>query len=526
MNTRELINFGRERGLRTVELPFDEALKNGIGLARLNYSDLMTLFTNQGVNIDRAYIEVRDNSLSLTLHGSDGNMMHVRLNDAISKRMHRELPVPGDFMIEGLHDRSLVVRQAMEINSQIPTSNSDSGNARSTAVNRNANSGIVALDEELRRNNYSYNSPTTVISNIAIADDVGISIGISSMSIPVICRATRGNMVVIQGLNTSLTAATPSGVTNDPIKDYYCPDGNNPDTPEIPLTYHMVSRSRAYGYQTRTSVSACNIISRSNTSIVKEIFPNEYDSMRLKVLARMPKGTLQKAITKIKKSIPFGRIHISLDHTEEGTPTLFCYVTNEKTEDGNITNSVDKSTDFTEYIVYCDSDEKTTATMSYPTWMDNCKTTRQGSLSFANIARRICRDITRYPEQNGDYYEFIGINDCNNLVYGVVDTLGYQTFICTIATLEAPLDFDIPEVVVKKTTKKRRVKSTVVQEPLVIPEELNSNSHYIKWKVHSDAWHTARNLQCPVDLAKVFTGFINSGEEVTEEDITEFGRLS
>mgnify|MGYP003976029111 FL=1 len=250
---------------------------------------------------------------------------------------------------------------------------------------------------------------------------------------------------------------------------------------------------------------------------MKEIFPNEYDSMTLRVLAKMPNGTMQKAITKIKKSVPFGRIHISLDYTEEGTPTLFCYVTNEINEDGNTTNSVDKSTDLTEHIIYCDSEEKTVATMSYSTWMDNCKTTRQGSISFANIGASI--------SSNGEYEEFIGINDCNNLVYGVTDAYGHR-YICTITTLEAALDFDIPEVIVKKTTSKRTARDILVADALVVPTELDSNSHYTKWKFHSDSWYTARNLQCPVDLNKVFTGFINSGEEVTEEDITEFGRLS
>ena len=526
MNTRELINFGRERGIRTVEIPLDGSYKNGIGLNHHIYSELMTLFMNQGVNIDRAYIEVRDDTLSLTLHGSDGNMMNISLPDVISKRLHRNLPVSADFMIEAAEDRKLIERQTAVINRSVEHSNAP-GNSRNTATIRNANSGLITLDAEMGRNNYAYNSPITVVSNLPLPNGIGyaISIGISSMSIPVIARGTKGNLVLLQGINTSRAPSQPTTGSFDPIVNYYCPSEPNdngsrsltPEIPTIPLSYHMVQLSRAYGYQSRTNVTACNIISRQNTSIVKEIFPNEYDSMRLKVLAKMPKGTIQKAISKVKKSVPFGRIHISLDHTEEGTPTLFCYVTNEVNEDGNITNSVDKSTDLTEHIVYCDSEEKTVTTMSYSTWMDSCKTTRRGSISFANIAEGIA--------PNGEYEEFIGINDCNNLVYGITNTIGYR-YICTISTLEAALDFNIPEVVVKKTTRKRTTRETPVHEILVIPTELDSNSHYIKWKVHSDTWHTARNLQCPVDLTKVFTGFINSGEEVTEEDITEFGRLS
>ena len=523
MNTRDLINFGNTRGLRTVNMPLDGQLPNGLSIDRLNYSELMTIFMNQGVVIDRAYIEIRDDNFSLTLHGADGNMMHIKLKDVISARLHRKLPVPGDFMIEAAENRSLVEEQTIAINRAIPVSSNQSRN-RSTDQVRNANSGVVALDAELGGNRYRYSTHTTIVNNLQTSDDIGIEIGISGLSIPVIARSVRGNVGVMQGINTSLHRQP--GAPADPVQLYYCPDENPNNAPNIPLTYHMVSNQRAYGYQTRTFVQSCRIISRQNTSLVKETFPSEYDSMRLKVLAKMPKGTIQRAISKIKKSVPFGRINISLDHTEEGEPTLFCYVTNEIHANGTVTNSVVKSTDLTEHIVYCASEEKTVATMSYPTWMDNAKTTRQGSISFANIANRICRDVGRYPDGNGDYEEFIGINECNNLVYGVIDTLGLESYIGTIATLEAPLDFDIPEVVVKKKTKKRVARDIIPAEALVVPEELGTNHHYIKWKIHSDAWHIARNLQCPVDLAKVFTGYINSGEEVTEEDITEFGRLN
>jgi|APSaa5957512535_1039671.scaffolds.fasta_scaffold00894_4 hypothetical protein len=521
MNTKELINFGRESGIKTVDIPLDSENKNGIGLNHLIYSELMTLFMNQGVNIDRAYIEVRNNNLSLTLHGSDGNMMHISLPDVISKRLHRDLPVSTDFMIEAAEDRKLIERQTAEINRAIESTTARSGRT-GTTVSRNANSGIVSLDAEMGRNSYAYHSPVVTVSNLTIPDGDGyvISIGISSMSIPVIASATKGNLVLLQGINTNPSHLNEGGQP-DPIRNYYCPTSDMgseaPQIPQIPLSYHMILGARAYGYHSRMNVTDCNIISRQNASIVKEIFPNEYDSMTLRVLAKMPNGTMQKAITKIKKSVPFGRIHISLDYTEEGTPTLFCYVTNEINEDGNTTNSVDKSTDLTEHIIYCDSEEKTVATMSYSTWMDNCKTTRQGSISFANIGASI--------SSNGEYEEFIGINDCNNLVYGVTDAYGHR-YICTITTLEAALDFDIPEVIVKKTTSKRTARDILVADALVVPTELDSNSHYTKWKFHSDSWYTARNLQCPVDLNKVFTGFINSGEEVTEEDITEFGRLS
>lgn len=527
MNTRDLINFGNARGLRTVNMPFNGELKNGLGLVRLNYSELMTIFMNQGVVIDRAYIEIRDNNLSLTLHGADGNMMHIKLKDVISAKLHRELPVPGDFMIEAAENRSLVDEQTIAINRAIPVNTNESRN-RSTDQVRNANCGAVALDSELGGSRYRYNSQITVVNNLQNSDDIGIEIGISGLSIPVIARSVRGNVAIMQGVNTSLHSQP--GAPSDPVQLYYCPDENPNNAPNIPLTYHMVSNQRAYGYQTRTFVQNCRIISRQNTSLVKETFPSEYDSMRLKVLAKLPKGTIQKAISKIKKSVPFGRINISLDHTEEGEPTLFCYVTNEIHADGTVTNSVVKSTDLTEHIVYCASEEKTVATMSYPTWMDNAKTTRQGSISFANIANRRSRTVLSTQVSTNtnkiDHEEFIGINECNNLVYGVVDTLGLQSYIGTITTLEAPLDFDIPEVVVKKKTKKRVARDIILAEALVIPEELDSNPHYIKWKVHSDAWHNARSLQCPVDLTKVFTGYINSGEEVTEEDITEFGRLN
>ena len=196
MNTKELINFGRESGIKTVDIPLDSENKNGIGLNHLIYSELMTLFMNQGVNIDRAYIEVRNNNLSLTLHGSDGNMMHISLPDVISKRLHRDLPVSTDFMIEAAEDRKLIERQTAEINRAIESTTARSGRGNSTIVSRNANSGIVSLDAEMGRNSYAYNSPVVTVSNLTIPDGDGyvISIGISSMSIPVIARGTKGTV--------------------------------------------------------------------------------------------------------------------------------------------------------------------------------------------------------------------------------------------------------------------------------------------------------------------------------------------
>ena len=259
MNTKELINFGRESGIKTVDIPLDSENKNGIGLNHLIYSELMTLFMNQGVNIDRAYIEVRNNNLSLTLHGSDGNMMHISLPDVISKRLHRDLPVSTDFMIEAAEDRKLIERQTAEINRAIESTTARSGRT-GTTVSRNANSGIVSLDAEMGRNSYAYHSPLVPVSNLTIPDCYGyvISIGISSMSIPVIASATKGNLVLLQGINTNPSHLNEGGQP-DPIRNYYCPTSDMgseaPQIPQIPLSYHMILGARAYGYHSRMNVT-------------------------------------------------------------------------------------------------------------------------------------------------------------------------------------------------------------------------------------------------------------------------------
>ena len=99
METRTLINIGHEEtgtGLTTPLTLFEEGVEDW-EFRRRAYQDFMAVFLKQDHNIEKAYIQVKDDNISITLHGFSGNVFFVKFN----KPPRTQVPVMGDFLLEG-----------------------------------------------------------------------------------------------------------------------------------------------------------------------------------------------------------------------------------------------------------------------------------------------------------------------------------------------------------------------------------------------------------------------------------------
>ena len=77
MNTREIINHNKEGTLAATELTF---LANGDALKTL-YAHLMAIYLKQGTKFERLYLQVQGDSLSIAMHGVNGNILFMKLQD-------------------------------------------------------------------------------------------------------------------------------------------------------------------------------------------------------------------------------------------------------------------------------------------------------------------------------------------------------------------------------------------------------------------------------------------------------------
>ena len=99
MDTNEIINLGRTGNTRTSEIAIFE-----FGSSELNaYETIMSIYMKQNSMTEKAYIQVKDDTLSFALHGKLGNMLFVSMSDFFltEEIQRRSIPIQGDFLLEG-----------------------------------------------------------------------------------------------------------------------------------------------------------------------------------------------------------------------------------------------------------------------------------------------------------------------------------------------------------------------------------------------------------------------------------------
>ncbi len=481
MNTNTLINLGctGDRKTTTVEIP--EQFRSA-------YRNMMSIFLKQDYNIEKAYIQVKDNNLSFALHAKIGNVLFVKLNELTKKT---RLPIEGDFLLEGTSDpesKSLLRKRIY-----------------TPGVHANSNEQSDIPISPAGRSGYNHN--TRRVNNIT--QMYNLELGLTAFAIPLAWSPIKGVHGYFRDIVTNEPRTPPVG--NQPMTSYLLEHGA---TTNLPLTSH------AY-YASGFDVNSLSLIhSIKNESIVKHALPNDYDIANLAFLCEMPRGTIRKAITKIKKSKPFGELNVLYDTTNG---KVVVRVLNETSEV--------QTTSISNNIIYTSPDNISgSSSITYPTWFDAVETRRQ----VPSVNNFTLTDSTDSLQPQ----ELFGVTKSGAIVYGLkTETATIMTSLSNLETSPA-FDKDALDKTAVAVIKKRKTKS--VKAPIVLSEEellvqvmaqavLRDEPFYVKWKEVSDRYCTDRNEPKVADLQKVFLNYFlqttGSGGTITDEDRDEFNRL-
>lgn len=483
MNTNTLINLGctGDRKTTTVEMPEQ---------FRPAYRNMMSIFLKQGHNIEKAYIQVKDNNLSFALHAKIGNVLFVKLNELTKEN---RLPIEGDFLLEGTSDpetKSLLKKRIY-----------------TPGINANSNEQSDIPIGPMVRGGYNYNYNTRRVNSTT--QMYNIELGLTAFAIPLAWRPVKGVYGSFRDIVTNVSSIP--GVTGQPTTSYLLEHGA---TTNLPLTSHAYYAS---GYD----VNSLSLIhSIKNESIVKDALPNDYDIANLAFLCEMPRGTIRKAITKIKKSKPFGELNVLYD-TTNGKVVV------------RVLNGISEvqTTSISNNIIYTSPDNISgSSSITYPTWFDAVETKRQ----VPSVSNFTLTNVTNSLQPQ----ELFGVTKSGAIVYGLkTETATIMTSLSTLET-SPTFDKDALDKTAVAVIKKRKTKS--VKAPIVLSEEeilvqvmaqavLRDEPFYAKWKEVSDRYCTDRNEPKVADVQKVFLNYFlqttSSGGTVSDEDRTEFERL-
>ena len=475
MNTNTLINLGctGDRKTTTVEMP---------GFLLSAYPIMMSIFLKQDHNIEKAYIQVKDNNLSFSLHAKSGNVLFVKLNDLIEGS---RFPIEGDFLLEGTSN---------------PTStNMLKEDAYSQGRSPTGDEQLMIPVSYPRTSGYAY----TIREMTRRTGPWNLELGLTAFAIPLVWREIKGAFGVFGGL---ITTAQNNGRVGR-LTEYLTELGA---TTNLHLMPHM-------SYDNGQPMAINLIHSIKNESIVKDALPNDYDIANLAFLCEMPRGTVRKAITKIKKSKPFGELNVLYDTTNDKVVVRVLNGTSEV-----------QTTSISNNVIYTSPDNISgSSSISYATWFDTIET-KKNTPTVNNI------DILGAELET----EVFGVTKTGTIIYGLKrETATIRTSLSTLGTSPA-FDKDALNKTAVAVTKKRKTKS--VNAPIVLSEEeilaqvmaqavLRDEPFYVKWKEVSDQYCTDRNEPKVADLQKVFLNYFlqitGSGGTVPDEDRDEFNRL-
>lgn len=488
MNTNTLINLGctGDRKTTTVEMPEQ---------FRPAYRNMMSIFLKQDHNIEKAYIQVKDNNLSFALHAKNGNVLFVKLNELTKKT---RLPIEGDFLLEGTSDpesNSLLRKRIYT-----PGVYANATEQGVIPISPSGRSGYNRNTRRVNRNTQTYN----------------LELGLTAFAIPLVWRSVKGVHGHFCDIVTSRTTNPPVG--NQPMTSYLLEHGA---TTNLPLTSHACYASTSNNYSSGYNVNSLSLIhSIKNESIVKDALPNDYDIANLAFLCEMPRGTIRKAISKIKKSKPFGKLNVLYDTTNDKVVVRVLNGTSEV-----------QTTSISNNIIYTSPDNISgSSSITYPTWFDVVETKRQ----VPSVSNFTLTNVTNSLQPQ----ELFGVTKSGAIVYGLkTESATIMTSLSTLETSPA-FDKDALDKTAVAVIKKRKTKS--VKAPIVLSEEeilvqvmaqavLRDEPFYAKWKEVSDRYCTDRNEPKVVDVQKVFLNYFlqttSSGGTVSDEDRTEFNRL-
>ena len=496
MDTNTIINLGRTGNTRTSEIAIFEHGSH----ERRAYETMMSIYMKQNNITEKAYIQVKDNTLSFALHGKLGNMLFVSMSDFFSTEeiQRRSIPIQGDFLLEGTenpNDLSGIIRACKSW-------------ARENDVSYRGNNRVVTVSAHKRNNYGGSEMPLSTL-----AENLVLRIGITSFSIPLTWLPIKG------GYGRFTELATQADREGDNRNNSAASIMNRYLRSEPPLdlslmTHISYNESSSYGY-TRDHDCTVNLIhTMRNESIVQDALPNNYDLANVAFLCEMPVGTIRKAITKIKKSKPFGKMTVHYNTTDQ--PMVIVKVTNG-------TNEVQR-TSISNNIIYSRPNITGTSSLSYATWFDVVETKKGSVPSINNMG------LSWVNTEQNPVTEILGVTTNGALLYGLKNN--NMTIMTTLSVLSTTPAYDGSVMVTDNTkTKKKVTKSVLVRNPEEILVEaqadpaLSSDSFYIKWKEVSDQYCEDRGEQQAHEVRTVFLNYLQS-QPVTTEDQDAFKRLT
>tara|TARA_B100001564_G_scaffold302641_1_gene270479 strand:+ start:805 stop:2331 length:1527 start_codon:yes stop_codon:yes gene_type:complete len=507
MRTTQIINHGKDGNLEAQEILL---MAEGSGL-KIIYGKLMAMFLKQGIMIERMYLQIQGNSLTLAIHGSNGNVLYMELpNHFYEQKVN--FPVKGDFLLEGKADGYLYQKVIKD------------------HVSDESRNGILGLvSQRLRGGRYGNQTFTGEDVQNKGSGNLYANVGISTLTLPIIWERNKGSLLHIKGLVTDSNNSTNNRRASTLVTTSL---RSSPIPLEIPNMFHIEQSGSGYGVGT---ISAVNLICSHNKSIVKDALPKNLDLGNMAFLYQLPIGTISSIIAKGNKKKPFGELLVCYNLTGD-EENVVCRVVNSTVSDGTKTDASVETKNLAELgrLIYANTGSRGVSTVSYSTWFDIVQTARSGTLSFATFPSSI----------EGEVCELIGVSNNGDIVYGLKNP--HITVFTTISTLGQGIQFTdellelLPEDTKKRSKKivkvyddkltqalaERKNKPRLLKRLNTLIAKLNSSNDYKKWKAVSDTECEKLKQPKEYELEAVFLLYLKSTETiVTLEDVAEFNKL-
>ena len=510
MRTTQIINHGKDTTLEAQEIPL---MAEGSGIKAI-YGQVMAMFLKQGIMIERMYLQIQGDNLTLAIHGSSGNILYMELpNHLVGLKVN--FPVKGDFLLEG---RDNAEQYATYF-----------GSAYSGT--RSSSNGILGLvSQRTRGGRYGNMTFTGTDVQNALTGNLYASIGISSLTLPVIWVANKGSLLQIKGL---VTESNPTNNNRNRSSRTMTDRINSRTEPlDIPNMFHIEQSGSGYGIGT---IPAINLVCSHNRSLVKDALPRNLDLGNLAFLYELPKGTISSIVGKGNKKKPFGELLVCYDLAGDKN-NVVCRVVNSTVSDGTKTDTTVETKNLGELgeLIYANTGSRGVSTVSYSTWFDIVQTARSGTLSYAAFSSTMEEEVK----------ELVGVSNNGHIVYGLKNQ--HMTVFTTITTLGKTMQFKdellelIPETTKKRSRKvaptyddklvqalaERKDKPRLLKRLNTLVSKLNSSDNYKKWKAVSDTECEKLKQPKEYELEAVFLLYLKSAETVvTVEDVAEFNKL-
>ena len=500
MESREIINYGKEGAAMTQDYDLDEETWFAA------YREMMTIFLKQGGSVEEVSMQVRGDDLHLTLIGTDGNMLYMKVADFFVGKP--KPPMKGDYVVrarQGEPIQELAVRMSESFGEEQNVRNPTVANCLSTVY--------------LSQQDHSRYRTRIVLSDLSVRESgssATLSIGLSSMAVPIRTVRVIANVNSMSAITTGPLASGSAQALLQAVRL------GNTSQMILPLVLHAESgRSGGSYWNSNSNVYDVSLVCNYNEGIVYDAPSSEWDLTGMKFLGAVEEGGIKRTLSKTAKKRPFGQLEL---HYSSEKAKARLKVKNLKGEEGE--REYEEATlRFKDVgLVYEREPGQHVACADYGTIFDQFLSTRQGNPS---IGRAIAAIKAFDPEE--EITELIGISARDELVVGFQHRS--MTIACTMAGVSRQAEFDDEYLGTSRAEDMRRTsefyrteESEEDEEPQTEERQEQTSALYTKWKIYSDEWHQARGLPLPTDVGPVFMTYMNSGE-MTDEDIAEYNRL-